>query len=208
MVRRCIAVFTILIFPFLLLGNSKSKELFQIDSKLIMVKHFDHSINSEICNNILESAIKGEKKYKNNDINIMRYSPKVLVDLGQKAEMVLSSNAQYFETVSAKDNTYKLRTLSSEEEPGMNLSLVFNKIDANEFVLNYLLKLRFINGREKLKNINIEVGKPRITTISSDNKVNVKLNDWILIAKKKLELTDDKNAVVLIAVKISKHLND
>jgi hypothetical protein len=208
MIRKGIVFFVVVTFSFLAFGNYKNNGLFKIESKLILVKHFNSSINSEICNKILAVAVKGEKKYGENEITIMKYSPKVFARTNQKAEMVLSSKAQYFEPISVEKNTYKLCTIASNKAPGMNLSLVLNKTGENEFKLDYLLKLRFINGREGIKQVNLEVGKPYITTVSTDNKVNLKLNEWTLIAKKKLELVDEKNAVVLIAVKASEYSDD
>ena len=206
MIKKSFIILLISLFPFIILGNSK--KIFLMESKLIVVKHLNSVINDEICNDILDHAIKGEKKYKNVNINIMKSSPKILVGIEQKAEMVLSSETQYFEPVSLKDKTYKLCVLASNDSPGMIFSIVLEKNDKNTFNLNYKLALKFINGREYLKQVDLDVGKPQITSVITNGKVPLKLNTWKLVEKNKLELPDDKNAIILLAVKISENSNN
>ena len=207
MIRKLVFMFFLLSFSFIVFGKNSNDDLYKIESKLILVKQFSGSIDSEVCNKILNAAIDGQTKYINSIIQLAKHSPHVKVNLGQKSDMIVTSNAQYFEPISNNKNSYKLCTLTSNDAPGMNLSLELNET-GDYLNLDYRLKLRFINDREKLKQVILDVGKPNITSVSSEGNKTIKLDKWMLISQKKLELVDDKNAIMLIAVRVNRLSSD
>ena len=130
----------------------------------------------------------------------MIYSPNILKKNKEPARMKIEAKQpfQYFEK--KENNLFELKEMHLPV--GMHIHMRSEAKDKNTFLISdFKVFLQFVNQREKIRGVNLPVGKPILQKQEFNMKLQVKKNKnyGILIRP------DDGDGVILIRLKLDDH---
>lgn len=122
--------------------------------------------------------------------------PRILVEAGATATIKTGAALQYFEP--RKDGAYDLRVIPQEEAPGVEYSVRVRQGDGENLRLDCRLKLVLLEGREKIPEVGLEVGRPKVSVQDFKAGLNAVLGKWSFVSSQFLPDKSGRGGDVLL----------
>jgi len=182
--------------------EQSKKNVTLFDDGLFRLRRDRLEINDKGCfwNKTKLTFDEGYKQKLSSDKIKLIYSPNILKKNKESACMKIEAKQpfQYFEK--KENNLFELKEMHLPV--GMDIHMRSEVKDKDTFLISdFKVILRFVNQREKIRGVNLPIGKPIFQTQEFPMKLRVKKNKnyGILIRP------DDGDGVILIRLKLDDH---
>jgi len=183
-------------------GEKAKKNITLFDSGQFRLRRDRLVINEKGCfwNKTKLTFDEGYKQKLPSDKIKLIYSPNILKKNKESARMKIEAKQpfQYFEK--KENNLFELKEMHLPV--GMHIHMRSEAKDKNTFLISdFKVFLQFVNQREKIRGVNLPVGKPILQKQEFNMKLQVKKNKnyGILIRP------EDGDGVILIRLKLEDH---
>ncbi len=143
-----------------------------------------------------------------NGFRVISAPQMVIVEGGEGTlRMATVSGFQYMER--QPDGGFRLQTVSPESETGMKMRLVVRppgeiQERSDQVDLEYEVKTTYMVGRERIPDVNLEIGKPVFETQKVENRLRVPMNTWMLLHSiKAKDVSDGSPTQLVVMMKIA-----
>lgn len=122
--------------------------------------------------------------------------PRITVGAGSTAIVKTGAALHYFEP--RKDGAYDLRVVPQEDAPGLEYSVRVRPGDGKKLHLDCQLKLILLEGREKIPDVELEVGRPKVSVHDFKAGLNAVLGEWSFVSSQFLPDKSGRGGDVLL----------
>lgn len=117
--------------------------------------------------------------------------------LGQKEKASFISEIHYMK--SSDNECYTLHTVEKEKSAGMWLETTITRPEGTKtYHMDCSIQVRIIQQREKIPNVNLDIGKPTFSSFSSIHSTDIEPGQWKQLGVVKISDSSNQNAQLLI----------